>query len=61
MSKEYTGDPTPGDWDHRGGDCEIHGVNVAHFRARGELGPYFCVRCALVALEKVENEPNPST
>jgi hypothetical protein len=51
MSDEYTGDPTPGDWDHRSGDCEKHGVNVAHFRAKGYTGPYFCVACALAILD----------
>lgn len=49
---EYTADPTPGDWDHRSGDCEAHGANVVFFRQKGASGPYYCVQCALTVLNK---------
>lgn len=50
---DYTEDPTPGEWDHRSGDCETHGENVAHFRAKKTVGPYYCVQCALAILKIV--------
>lgn len=53
---DYTGDPTPGDWDHRSGDCALHGVNIPHFRAKGATGRYFCVKCSLNALKSLHRE-----
>ena len=49
--KKYYDNPTPGEFDHRGGDCPTHGPNVAVYRQKGFLGPFFCVACSLV-LEK---------
>jgi len=50
--KQYSSDPTPGDFDHRGGNCPIHGENVPTFRAKKRLGPFLCVECALEELRK---------
>lgn len=50
-------DPIPGDFEHRGGDCPTHGVNIPFFRVYRTTGPYYCVKCALLAMrEKYEPE-----
>lgn len=54
--KKYTVDPVPGEFDHRGGDCLVHGENIAVFRQKGFLGEFSCVACALV-LEKEQEMP----
>jgi hypothetical protein len=46
-------DPVPGVYDHRGLDCRTCGVNVPHFRLRGELMRFVCVRCALELTAKI--------
>lgn len=51
MNYPANGDTVPGDFDHRSGDCKIHGTNKSHARARGELGPYYCVACLLVVAQ----------
>lgn len=53
-SSNYSQDPTPGEFDHRSDDCSVHGANVPFFRARGSTGPYFCVQCALRALQDTQ-------
>lgn len=47
MLPEYTREPTPGDYEHRGGECPIHGENIVVARRKSALGPYFCVECKL--------------
>ncbi len=54
---DYThGDPVPGDFQHKGGDCETHGVNIPFFRAYQGTGPFFCVRCSVDAMSKRYDE-----
>jgi len=55
---EYTRDPVPGDFDHRSLDtCAVHGPNTCHARPKGQLGPFFCVPCALAVLEEKHGGP----
>lgn len=49
MNYPISGDPVPGSFDHRGMDCKYHGANVAHARAKGAGGPFYCVACLLTA------------
>lgn len=37
----------PGHWEHRSGDCDVHGVNVAHARPYKGSGAYRCCACLL--------------
>lgn len=50
---EYYRDPTPGDFEHRSGDCPKHGVNVPVARPYKGTGPYTCVACLLWAASVV--------
>ena len=36
-----------GTFEHRSGDCQLHGENVVHFKIYKAEGPYYCVACAL--------------
>lgn len=50
----YTRDPAPGQFDHRSGDCAIHGVNVVVAREKGSTEPYSCTQCLLTEKEEPE-------
>lgn len=58
-------DPVPGQYDHRGIDCKTCGPNVPHFRLRGVIMRFVCVRCALrltsqiLATEEDQNVHTP--
>lgn len=52
----YISEPIPGDFDHRGGDCDSHGSNIAFARARGSLGRFECVACLLEVAEILKRQ-----
>lgn len=52
----YKQEPTPGDFDHRSGECPEHGDNVVVFRPKGQFGRYQCVACALEVLKMQEEK-----
>jgi hypothetical protein len=54
--KPYTADPTPGDFDHRSSDCDVHGTNIPVARAKGSLGRYECVACLLDVAEILKRQ-----
>ncbi len=56
MNNIYPKDPTPGDWSHRGSDCEAHGANIAFARVRGTLGKFYCVACLLEAAQVLKDQ-----
>lgn len=53
--------PTPGVFDHRGLDCEVHGGNVIHARSKGTTARFDCVRCLLELCVKLEAEEDGRT
>ncbi len=52
LTPDYTPNPVPGTFDHRGGDCELHGDNVVFFRPYKSDIPHTCVQCALEVLNE---------
>lgn len=46
----YRPDAPPGTFQHAGGDCPRHGVNVCFFGLYKDSGPKYCVACALEVL-----------
>lgn len=46
---KYVEPAVPGSWDHRSGDCEPHGLNVAFARPKGSSVRFECVACLLAA------------
>lgn len=55
----YTAEPVPGEWEHRSGDCEFHGLNIAVARPKGHRGLYKCVKCMLIAAATLAFEEKP--
>lgn len=45
----YDPSAPPGTHEHRSIDCDVHGVNVAGYRAYKGAGPYLCCACAIGA------------
>jgi hypothetical protein len=43
----YTQPVAGGDWEHRGGDCKVHGNNIAFAKPYKSVQPYLCVQCML--------------
>ncbi len=59
MTKPYTANPVPGDFEHRGDTCAIHGEGP-HWRPVRSVQPYACVQCTLDAHAATEPPPAPN-
>lgn len=54
---DYTlGEPIPGEFEHKGLDCAVHGANVVHFRPYKSCMPHYCVKCSLEAMSRKYDE-----
>ena len=46
---DYNAPEAGGSWEHRSGDCELHGENVSFSKPYGSSERYQCVQCMLYA------------
>lgn len=49
-------EPIPGEFEHRSGDCDTHGINVVFFRPYKSTMPHYCVKCSLEAMSRKYDE-----
>lgn len=52
----YQENPVPGDWEHKGLECDSHGPNVPFARPKGSVQKHECVACLLEVAEILKRQ-----